>query len=427
MRQLYSLAIYLLTPVILIHLLWRGLRNSDYLKRWSERFGLFDPPAATGGIVIHAVSVGEVNAASPLVRGLRDRFPDLPLSITTFTPTGSERVSHLFADQVFHVYAPIDTPGAVRRFYQRLQPSMLIIMETEIWPNLFYGAESRQIPVVIANARVSEKSVRGYRLWQPLAQHVLQSVSGIAAQTETDASRLVQCGARDDEIEVVGSLKFDVRIPNSLAEEGENIRLRWGPGRPVLIAASTHEGDEQPLLTAFAGILDRFPDALLVLVPRHPERFTRSAQLARQQGFRTQLRSETEVCDPGCQCFVIDSMGELLRYCAAADVAFVGGSFDPIGGHNVLEPAALAKPVLFGPHVFNFQEITDRLLSRGGAIQVDSAAQLAAQVIRLFEQPELKDRMGQAGLQLVKGGQGALESTLVMIKALLETKPDRTQ
>jgi len=304
---------------------------------------------------------------------------------------------------------------------------MLVIMETEIWPNLFYAAESRQVPVVIANARVSEKSVRGYRLWQPLAQYVLQSVSGIAAQTETDASRLVRCGARDAEIQIVGSLKFDVRIPNSLAEEGENIRLRWGPERPVLIAASTHEGDEAPLFTAFTEILAHYPEALLVLVPRHPERFNRSAQIARQQGLRTQLRSASEVCDTDCQCFVIDSMGELLRYCAAADVAFVGGSFDPIGGHNVLEPAALAKPVLFGPHVFNFQEITDRLLSRGGAIQVEGAAQLAAQVIRLFGEPELKDRMGQAGLQLVKEGQGALESTLVMIEALLNDGPDRSK
>ena len=425
MRVLYSLAIYLLTPVILLHLLWRGLRNTDYLKRWSERFGIFDPPLTTGGIVIHAVSMGEVNAASPLVRGLQERFPAWPITITSFTPTGSERVSHLFRDGVFHVYAPIDTPGAVRRFYQRLQPRMLVIMETEIWPNLFYGAKSRQVPVVIANARVSEKSVRGYRLWQPLAQHVLQSVSGIAAQTETDASRLVQCGARHSEIQVVGSLKFDVRIPLSLSEEGESFRLRWGPERPVLIAASTHEGDEEPLLNAFSEILGHYPNALLVLVPRHPERFSRSAQLARQQGLRTQLRSETEVCDPHCQCFVIDSMGELLRYCAAADVAFVGGSFDPIGGHNVLEPAALAKPVLFGPHVFNFQEITDRLLSCGGAIQVDSASQLAAQVVHLFEQPELKDRMGQAGLQLVKEGQGALERTLVMIEKLLGNPGDQ--
>ncbi len=419
MRIFYNIAIYLLTPVLLLHLIWRGLRDADYWHRWSERFGFFQPPRLTNGIVVHAVSVGEVNAAIPMIRGLQARWPDIPIVVTGFTPTGSARIQEVLADTVFHIYAPLDLPGAVKRFYTHLKPRMLIIMETEIWPNLYRRAEQLGIPVVIANARVSEKSLKGYQMLPRLSAKVLGSVAWAAAQSETDAARLIQCGVDASRVDVTGSLKFDIRVPASLLEEGEIIRLGWGFSRPVLLAASTHEGDDEPILEAFVEILKNHSNALLVLVPRHPERFGRAAQLAKNQGLTIQLRSETEICEPQTNCFVVDAMGELLRYCAAADVAFVGGSFAPLGGHNVLEPAALGKPVIFGPHMFNFAEISSRLIQRGAAMEVADAEQLAAAVSALFFDPNRCDQMGTAGLRLVSEGRGALSRTLDQIEKIL--------
>jgi len=419
MRKLYSLLIYLITPLVLLYLVFRGIRSSAYMKRWSERFAFFDAPENTGGIVVHAASMGEVNAASTLIRKLLQRYPQFPLCLTTLTPTGSDRVRTLFADTVFHVYAPLDLPGAVERFYDRVQPRLLIIMETEIWPNLYYGAASRNIPILIANARISRKSVDAYRRFSKLTGAVLQLASHIAAQSPQDASRLIEIGALERQLQMTGNLKFDVNLPPSLTEQGESIRLAWGTDRLVLLAGSTHEGDEGPLLQAFKSLLETFPQALLVLVPRHPERFGRAAQLARSFGLRVSMRSDGVSCPRSTQCFVIDSMGELLRYYAACDVAFVGGSIDTVGGQNVLEPAALAKPVLVGPHTFNFEEITRQLIDCHAALRIQDAGELEEAVRRLFREPELRDRMGLAGLNLVKSGQGALSATLEIVDGLL--------
>ena len=421
MRALYSLLIYLLTPLVLVYLALRGLRSSDYLKRWPERFARFKAPELNNGIVVHAVSMGEVNAAAELVKELANRFPELPLCLTTFTPTGSDRVRSLFGERVFHVYVPFDLPGAVRRFLDRVKPRLLIVMETEIWPNLYFGAASREIPILIANARISDKSIGGYLRFRGLTSAALDQVSCIAAQSEQDADRLIQIGANPDRIAVTGNLKFDFRLPPSLMEQGDSIRLAWGTDRLVLLAGSSHEGDETPLVKAFRSILGAFPTALLVLVPRHPERFGRAAQLARTAGLTVSIRSDCASCPRTTQCFVIDTMGELLRYYAACDVALVGGTFDPIGGHNVLEPAALSKPVLVGPHTFNFKDITQQLLDVNAAIRVEDGRDLETAVRRLFSEPELRDNMGLAASKLVESGQGALERTLKITKNLLET------
>jgi len=419
MRRLYTLLLYLIMPLVLLHLLWRGLGDRAYLKRWSERFGFFDPPEHTGGIVVHAASVGEVNVAGALVKSLARRYPGRPVYLTTFTPTGSTRVRDLFRDEVFHVYAPLDLPGAVKRFYERVQPGLLIIMETEIWPNLYFGASSRNIPILIANARISEHSFGAYRRLRKLTATALNQVSRIAAKSQLDADRLVEIGADLQRIEVTGNLKFDVTLPPSLLEQGKTIRMAWGANRLVLLAGSTHEGDEQPVLKAFSRLLKRFPQALLVLVPRHPERFTRVAQAARAAGLKVSLRSEGISCPPSTQCFVIDAMGELLQFYAACDVAFVGGSLDRIGGHNVLEPAALARPVVVGPHTFNFEDITEQLIAADAAIRVNNSAELEEATARLFTRPELRDQMGQAGLRLVRSGQGALVRTLELVDELI--------
>ena len=419
MRWLYTLLLFLAMPLVLLHLVLRGLRNPAYLRRWPERFGVFDAPAQQGGIVIHAVSVGEVNAASALIRSLARTYPDRPLCVTTFTPTGSDRVRDLFSDEVFHVYAPFDTPGSVKRFFSRVRPGLLIVMETEIWPNLYVEASRRDIPVMIANARISEHSFGGYRRLRRMTAFALSHASRIAAQSDMDAYRLTEIGADPARLEVTGNLKFDVSLSTSLIDEGKAIRHEWGVERMVLLAGSTHEGDEAVIFPAFTTLLQSFPTALLVLAPRHPERFTRVAQQARAAGLGVSLRSEGMSCPASSSCFIIDTMGELQRLYAACDVAFVGGSLERIGGHNVLEPAALSKPVLVGPHTFNFEDITAQLVSTHAALRVYDANGLAETSARLFKDPELRGRMGQAGRDLVKSGQGALARTLQIVEELL--------
>jgi len=419
MRSLYTLLIYLAMPLVLFYLLVRGLRSRDYLKRWHERFGRFDPPARQGGIVVHAVSMGEVNAASVMVRELARRYPGEPLCLTTLTPTGSARVRELFGESVFHVYIPFDLPGAVRRFLDRVHPRLLVIMETEIWPNLYHECAARGIPVLIVNARISERSFNRYRRLRGLTGTALRQVAAIGAQSALDRERLLEIGARDAQLTVTGNMKFDVHVPPSVSEQGEAIRVAWGSHRPVLVAGSTHEGDERALLAAFGRLLAAAPEALLVLVPRHPERFGRAAQLARQAGLTVALRSAGMACPPQVQCFVVDAMGELLLFYATCDVAFVGGSLEAIGGHNALEPAALAKPVLFGPHTANFAEISEQMLDCGAALRVADAAGLEAALLLLFAEPDRRDRMGQAGAQLVRSGQGAVERTLELIGSQL--------
>ena len=419
MRRLYTALLYLALPLVLLFLLVRSLRNPGYRARWSERFGRFAGPPRPGGIVVHAASLGEVNAASALIDTLIRQYPDAPVTVTTFTPTGSDRVGDVFGAAVFHVYAPLDLPGAVRCFLDRVRPRLLVIMETELWPNLYHHAAAAGIPILIANARISERSFGRYRRWRALTAEALGQAARIAAQSAGDADRLRALGAPEERLTVTGNLKFDVSLPPGLAEEGEAIRVAWGAQRPVLVAGSTHEREEAVLLAAFRGVLAAVPDALLVLVPRHPERFARAAQTARAAGLNVVLRSAGTVCPATAQCFVVDAMGELLRYYAVGDVAFVGGSLEPIGGHNVLEPAALGRPVLVGPHTFNFSDITAQLIDAGAALRVADGAALEATLLELFGDADQRDRMGAAARDLVASGQGALTRTLEEIGRLL--------
>lgn len=421
MRKLYSFLFYLATPLVLAYFAFRGLRNRDYLKRWPERFGFFERPETGGAIVVHAVSMGEVNAASALVRQIGTRFPLIPLCLTTVTPTGSDQVRTLFAEGVGHVYAPLDLPGAVRRFFDRVQPCLLIVMETEIWPNLYHEAYSRNIPIIIVNARVSEHSIGAYRRLGMLTRDTLAKVTVVAAQSRRDAARMVEIGADEQRVTVTGNMKYDLDLPGSLREQGESLRQAWGSDRLVLTAGSTHEEDEAALLEAFKGLLESFPGALLVLVPRHPERFGRAAQLARSAGLKVSMRSETPSPSRATQCFVVDSMGALLRYYAAGDVAFVGGSIAEIGGHNMLEPAALGKPVVIGPHMSNSRDIMRQMVDNDGALLIHNVQELEAAVGRLFREPQLRDRMGQAGLGLVDSGRGAVRRTLELIEKRLSS------
>ena len=419
MRVLYSLVILLCTPFVLLYFVLRGFRDRAYLGRWGERFGYVSGSFKPGGILVHAASVGEFNAASPLIRALLKNHPGVPLTVSTLTPTGSARVTSELGDRVFHTYIPLDLPGAVTRFFNRLQPRLIIVMETEIWPNLFLQAKRRQIPLLMANARLSERSVRQFQRLPGLVSEVLQSVSWAGAQSNADAERLVKCGIDPQHVDMTGNLKFDLVTPASLEETASALRSRLGSERPVMVAGSTHEADENVVIPAFAALLANLPDALLVLAPRYPERFARATQLAKAAGLRTALRSEGEVCSRETQCFVIDSIGELMTYYALGDVAFVGGSIGDQGGHNPLEPAALGKPVLVGPNMVNAKEITGQLLQCGAARQVTDQQGFRETAEIILTDAALRDRMGQAARALVDKNRGAVDITLKAIEKLL--------
>jgi len=407
------------TPFVLLYFALRGLRDRAYLRRWGERFGFIPKPEKRGGILVHAASVGEFNAASSLIKALLAAYPELPLTVTTLTPTGSERVQNELGGKVFHSYIPLDLPGAVSRFLKRLQPDLIIIMETEIWPNLYLQAKRLDIPLIMANARLSERSVGRFQRFPGFVHKVLQAVSWTGAQSEKDAERLIQCGATPRTTEMTGNLKFDLGIAAGLDKESAALRSRWNSQRPVLVAGSTHEADENVVIPAFVDLLRSLPDALLILVPRHPERFTRSAQQAMAAGLRTELYSEAESCSEQAQCFVIDTIGKLMTYYACGDVAFVGGSMGEQGGHNALEPAALGKPVLLGPNMDNAKEIAAQLIQCNAALRVTNQQDFRETTEKILTDSALRDSMGKAGQELVEKNRGALDLTLEAVKKLL--------
>jgi 3-deoxy-D-manno-octulosonic-acid transferase len=418
-RALYTFATYMVLPVILYRLATRGLRQRSYHWRWRERLGFFEAPGVADSVWVHAVSVGEVNAAIPLIDALRKRYAGRSIVVTTVTPTGSDRVRQLWGNTVFHVYLPYDLPAAIRRFLDRVRPCIAVIMETEIWPNLYLECAARGVPIVISNARLSEKSLRGYSPALPLLREALRCANFIAAQSQVDGERFLSLGTPPDRVEVVGNLKFDIRLSPDLPATAAAWRQQWGPQRPVWIAASTHEGEELAVIEAHSRLLHRFPDALMLIAPRHPERFRPMVQLCRGYGFATACRSEDQLPGADIQCFVIDTLGELLPFLATADVAFVAGSLAPIGGHNVLEPAALGVPVLVGPHTFNFAEVTDLLLERGAAVRVGDSDSIAAVLQRLLGMPEQRRAMGDTARRTVVAARGALQRTMEHIEAIL--------
>lgn len=420
-RTLYTLLFHLALPLILVRLLWRSRRAPAYSKRIGERLAIGLPAFKPGGIWIHAVSVGESIAAAPMIRELSARHPQLPITVTCMTPTGSERIRALFGDTVQHCYLPYDLPWAASRFLQRLQPKLAVVMETELWPNHIHQCARRDIPVALANARLSERSARGYARFKRLAAPMLAELNLIAVQTEAEAVRFRQLGARDACVKVTGSIKFDLSIDSALSTQAETLRQQWrASDRPIWIGASTHTGEDEILLAAHRQLLSTHPEALLILVPRHPERFGAVYELCRKQGFATVRRSLGEPPLAQTQVLLGDTMGELLFLFALADVAFVGGSLVPTGGHNLLEPAALGKPVLTGPHLFNFLDIAAQLRDAGALKEIDSAPELTAEITAFWDEPERAERARAAGYDVLKNNQGALERLLTALGRLLE-------
>ena len=420
-RSLYSLLFHLLLPLIALRLLWRAWRAPAYARRIGERFAFGLPEVRAGGIWLHAVSVGESIAAAPLIRQLQKRYPDWPITVTCMTPTGSERIRALFGDSVAHCYLPYDLPWAARRFLRHLQPRLAVIMETELWPNHIHQCARLGVPVALANARLSERSARGYARFARLTAPMLAQMNLIAVQTEAEAARFRALGARAACVQVTGSIKFDLKIDEQLLADAAELRQQWGAGqRPVWIAASTHAGEDEIILAAHRQILIQHPDALLILVPRHPERFASVYDLCQREGFATRRRSLNEAVAVDSAVLLGDTMGELLFLYALSDVAFVGGSLVPNGGHNLLEPAALGKPVLSGPQVFNFLEIAAQLRAEGALTEVADAASLAEAVLRLWLQPALAQQMSSAGARVMRRNQGALQRLLDGLGELLD-------
>ena len=422
MRWLYSALLYAMIPLLLLRLLWRSRRAPAYRQRWAERFGYVGQLPVTAPIWLHAVSVGEAQAAQPLIRQLQVRYPDWPILVTTTTPTGAARVEALFGDEVIHRYMPFDLPCAIGRLLQRVQPRILIVMETEIWPNLLAASARQGIPTLLANARLSERSAKGYRRLAGLTAEALGKLSQIAAQGGDDAERFLQLGADPNRLQVTGSIKFDINLPASLREQAEALRRSWGMDRQVWVAASTHEGEESQVLAAHRQIKQAVPNALLVLVPRHPERFGRVAGLIDGQGFRLVKRSEDRACEADTDVFLADSMGELPMFLAASDLAFIGGSLVPHGGHNMLEAAAQGVPVLFGPHMFNFAEISRMCLEQQAALEVGSADELAAVASDWLLDAEKRSLFGENGLELVNRNRGALERLMELVDDLVRSR-----
>lgn len=418
LRGLYSTVLYLLVPLTVYHLIWRGFRQPSYFQRWNERYARYHDTPHASTLWIHAVSVGEVNAAVPLVNALRRGRPDLHLLVTTITPTGSERVRALWGHDVEHVYLPYDLPGAVARFLRHYRPRAALIMETELWPNLLFGCRNHGVPAYILNARLSERSLRGYRVLAPLVGRALRTVTTVAAQSMADAMRFVQLGARSEQVVNVGNLKYDVMVPDGLDAFATQCRQHCGR-RPVWIAASTHEEEEAAVISIHRRLRERFPDLLLLWAPRHPERFRIAVEHARASGWQVSTRSRGQWPNAGDAVFVIDTMGELVQFYACADVAFVGGSLQPVGGHNLLEPAATGTAIVTGPHLHNFSEIS-RLLDEAGALRIGAdAIGVGGALEELLADPEKRRQMATAGRVLVESGRGALARTLVLLQPVL--------
>jgi 3-deoxy-D-manno-octulosonic-acid transferase len=415
LRFIYTALVEVLRPFAIALLLWRGLRDRRHWTALRERLGFGPFLTSAPTIWVHAVSLGEVSAAAPLIRALRQRYPQTPAVLTTATLTGRARAQALFGDSIDVRYLPYDTPGSMRRLLTRIRPRLAIIMETELWPNLFAECRRRGIPTVLASARLSLRSVARYRRFGGLFRGVFSAGTLVAAQSATDAERFVAIGADPLRTRVIGNVKFDVPVDGVVTRRGVALRADCWGARPVWIAGSTHAGEEELVLSAHAGLQGAVAGALLLLVPRHPERFAAAAQLLERRGMRFERRSAGKPVRPDTRVLLVDTVGELAALYASADVAFVGGSLVPVGGHNLLEPAALGIPVVTGPYQANGRDIAQLLLLEGAAVQVAGAAELGAVVQALLTDPERRRRIGASGRRVVEANRGSVARLLELL------------
>lgn len=419
MRFAYVLLSYVLSPLYALYWIFRGLVNQSYWDRLGQRLGFGYPVISAGSIWIHAVSVGEVQATVPLVKVLQKRFPNRQLVVTTVTPTGAARASALYGDVVIHCYIPFELPFAVQNFFNSIKPDLALIMETEIWPNLYDACGGRRIPLILVSARISPQSVERYRRFLPLFRETLSHGIVIAAQSEADADRFRALGAAPERTWVTGNIKFDFEMPAELEAHGAVFREEYFAGRPVWVAASTHDKEEEQVLDAHRRLLELMPNALLLLVPRHPERFAVVKGLLRKRGFNFVSRTDRVPCADDTSVFLGDTMGELPMLYAASDIAFVGGTLVPIGGHNLLEPASLGLPIVTGPHLFNTQDIANMFTEVGAFVQVQDVRGLAEAIGKLFHNREAAAKMAEKGRNIIVENKGALQRLIELMEPLM--------
>lgn len=422
MRTIYTLLSCLAMPFVMLRLLWRSRLQPAYRYRWNERFARYHVPALSSSIWVHTVSVGEFMAALPMLKQLRQRHPNVSLVITTTTPTGSAQVRKHFGDDVTHVYLPYDLPWLVRRFLKHMKPKIAVIMETELWPNVLHGCYQNNVPIMLANARLSQRSKEGYARIAGVARNMLRCMTAVASQCQADGDRFVDLGLPRERLQVLGNIKFDVALPEGLDEQVASLRQSWGGDqRMVLTVASTHDGEELHIISLLKALREAgYSQVLVVLVPRHPDRFDRVYQLCADAGFKVSRRSQGEPITADTDILLGDTMGEMKLFCAASDMAFFGGSIKPIGGHNLIEAAIFGVPVLSGHHMQNFVALRDMLLEKDALLISDNDQQLLDNCRRLIDSAQLRHAMGQRARDVVMANQGALKRHLDCIDHLLQ-------
>ena len=420
---LYRLLFLLLTPILLIVLLIRSINHSEYRQRLTERLGLLSKKLKTGGIVVHAASVGEVIALKPFITQLIAQHPNTAITVTTFTPTGSAQVSKLFGKQVQHCYLPLDNIISTQLFLQRLKPQAMVFMETELWPNLIAQCQAKNIKLLLVNGRLSDKSMGSYQKLNWLITPAIQRFDSILTQSQVNQDNYLAMGASSDRCQLSGNLKFDISLNADVAAKQTELANLITEKRNIWLIASTHPGDEALTLKAFELVKQQDNSALLIIVPRHPERFEQVAKLAEDAGNKVLKRSKKQAVTLSTNVWIIDTLGELLAACALADVVTMGGSFNEIGGHNPLEPALFQKPVIVGPNMSNFKEILLQLISAQAIVQIaenDTMPQtLATEVLRLLSDNTAAQLLGKNAYQVVQANQGATQRSLTALQNLL--------
>ena len=420
MRILYTTLFYLLLPFILFRLYWRGFKAPEYRKRWKERLAFYPPKYPVDVIWIHAVSVGEAEAVFPLLKQLQADFPSDKFLITCTTPTGSARIHAVLGDDVSHVYLPYDLPIVVHRFLAVFKPKIAIIMEKEIWPNLYAQCAKNNIPLMIINARLSANSAKGYKKIPALIKPALANVSWLVTQTEEDKARFIEIGAKAECIETSGNMKFDLVIDAHIIQQAQEIKKNSFANRFVWLIASTHENEEDIFLEIYPQLKQQIPELLLLIVPRHPERFNAVKQLVEKMQLTVCMRSTGLQCLAETDVYIADTMGELKLLYGVADVCFVGGSMVPVGGHNILEPAAMGVPILFGPYMVNFKEISNNVLALDAAIQCTSKDQIITTFVQLYNDPDYRKNVAFKAKDFVIQNQGATKKTAKIIQRILD-------
>ena len=421
LRILYVIFSYLLLPLIFFHLAYKGFSDRDYFKRIGERFGFNGNPLAESIVWVHAVSYGEVKAASILITELKRKYPEKKLLITTYTPTGSSLVKELFGNEVYHVYLPYDLAGSMIRFFKWAKPEILIIIETELWPNLFHYCGQFNVPLVLASACVSDQSIKLYKILLGLFQEAVSHGIVVGAQTEEDAKKFLLMGSDEARTFVTGNIKFDYHIPENLIDRANLFKQSLTYSRPIWVAGSTHSKEEEVILDAHRGILENYPDLLLIIAPRRPERFHAVNNLIAKKGFSYMKRSEQdEMKLDDVQVLLADVLGELPIYYSVSNVSFVGGSLFHVGGHNLLEPASLNCPVITGPVLFGVEDIANMLLANDALKIVHNSDELSDLVSLLLSDENMQKSMIKGASDVIEANKGSLEKLLKMMEPLLE-------